>query len=167
MSVVSVISPRVNRRKKVVKKEQTRRWFQIFFIFTPTIEENDPVWLMTNISELAWFNHQLDKRLVPYSGDLDAPKAWSEAWSFRSGFASSSHGGCCGCRGIGSWKTLGWIPWEIGVTFRCWKNPLGIGFKSLDFHGSLPCKKAPLKLIFPLLYDALGTHTLPTASQSF
>ena len=70
----------------------------------------------------AWFNHQLDKRLVPYSGDLDAPKAWSAAWSFRSGFASSSHGGCCGCRGIGIWKTLGWIPWEIGVAHQMLKK---------------------------------------------
>ena len=28
-------------------------------------------------------------------------------------------------------------------------------------------KKVPLKLIFLLLYDALGTHSLPTASQWF
>ena len=145
MSVVSVISPRVNRRKKVVKKEQNRRWFQIIFFFHPNNWGNDPIWLMTNISELAWFNHQLDKRLVPYSGDLDAPKAWSEAWSFRSGSLPRAHGGCCGCRGIGIWKTLGWIPWEIGWPIRCWFNPLGIGFrpvgivfKSLDVRGCLP-----------------------------
>ena len=91
---------------------------------------------MTNISELAWFNHQLDKRLVPYSGDLDAPKAWSEAWSFPQRF-----------RFLEPWRMLrmprdreledtrldpleDWgDPSDVEKSLLGWDlNPLGIGF---------------------------------------
>ncbi len=35
--------------------EQLTRWFQTFFIFTPTWG-NDPIWL-AHIFQMAWFNH--------------------------------------------------------------------------------------------------------------
>ena len=35
----------------------TRWWFQISFLFTPKIGEDEPFWLM--IFQMGWFNHQL------------------------------------------------------------------------------------------------------------
>ena len=35
----------------------SRWWFQIFFIFTPILGEDEPI--LTNIFQMGWFNHQL------------------------------------------------------------------------------------------------------------
>ena len=36
----------------------SRRWFQIFFMFTPNVGEDEPS--LTNIFQRGWFNHRLD-----------------------------------------------------------------------------------------------------------
>ena len=41
----------------VVYLPTSRWWFQIFFIFTPKIGEDEPI--LTHIFQMGWFNHQL------------------------------------------------------------------------------------------------------------
>lgn len=116
------------------KMKQKQQVSNIFLIFTPTIGKKiqfdehifwiglvQPPTRQTIGCLLRW-----PRRSQSLERSLELPQR----------FASSSHGGCRGCRGI--WKTLDWIPWEIGVTHQMLKKPFGIGFKSLDVHGCLP-----------------------------
>ena len=55
-------------------------WFQRFFIFTPTWE-NDPIWLF--FFQMGWFNHQPDKRCsikVPSQGGWEGVTVLFRSW---------------------------------------------------------------------------------------
>ena len=53
----------VSGRVSFGRKSGSRWWFQIFFIFTPKIGEDEPI--LANIFQRGWFNHQLDKYDFP------------------------------------------------------------------------------------------------------
>ena len=90
----------------------TRWWFQIFFMFTPILGEDEPI--LTNIFQLGWFNHQLVK-LLP--SKVPAFVRLKRGWTYSGGLGWQR----LACK-FSSWRCCLCI-WKGG---NCWVLQIGL-----------------------------------------